>query len=105
MPDRNGETRKLQGGSDVPMVDFAAAQRIREMRESQGLSPEALAAAVKEAAETAPWGNRGAVDAHTIRRIEKTGHVPGPRVQFVIANFFGVVLHDLWEPRRGRVAA
>jgi ribosome-binding protein aMBF1 (putative translation factor) len=92
MPDRNGETRKLQGGSDVPMVDFAAAQRIREMRESQGLSPEALAAAVKEAAETAPWGNRGAVDAHTI-------------VQFVIANFFGVVLHDLWEPRRGRVAA
>jgi len=87
------------------LIDHAAAQRIRELREIRGFSPEALAAAIKDASKNAPWGERGAVDAHTIRRIEKHGHVPGPRVQFVLARFFDLTPHELWQPRRSRVAA
>jgi ribosome-binding protein aMBF1 (putative translation factor) len=86
----------------VPMVDFAAAQRIREMREAQGYSPEALADRIKEESRTAPWGDRGAVDAHTIRRIERSGHVPGERVRFVLSRFFGMVPHELWLPSSSR---
>lgn len=87
----------------MPMVDFAAAQRIREMREARGYSPEALASAIREASKDAPWGDRGAVDAHTIRRIERSGHVPGPRVQFVLSQFFGFAApHELWLPRSSR---
>lgn len=89
----------------MPMVDFAAAQRIREMREAQGYSPEALAAAIRDAAQTAPWGDRGAVDAHTVRRIEREGHVPGPRVMFVLARFFDLTPHELWLPRSSRSKA
>jgi Predicted transcription factor, homolog of eukaryotic MBF1 len=88
----------------VPMVDFAAAQRIRELRELQGFSPEALAEAIKEAATKEPWGDRGAVDAHTIRRIERSGHVPGERVRFVLSRFFGMVPHELWQPAQARHA-
>lgn len=88
------------------LIDHAAAQRIREQRELCGFSPEALSAAVKEASLEAPWGDRGAVDAHTIRRIENTGHVPGPRVQFVLARFlFDQTPHEVWLPRASRVAA
>lgn len=86
----------------MPMVDFAAAQRIKEMREAQGFSPEALAAAVREASQTEPWGERGAVDAHTVRRIERSGHVPGERVRFVLARFFGMTPHELWLPSSSR---
>lgn len=84
----------------MPMIDFAAAEAIREMRVELGFSPEALAAAIKERAKDAPWGDRGAVDAHTIRRIEKHGHVPGPRIQFVLAAFFDQSPHDIWQTRR-----
>lgn len=86
------------------LIDHAAAQRIREMREARGYSPEALSAAIKEAGKDAPWGDRGAVDAHTIRRIERSGHVPGPRVQFVLANYFDLTPHELWLPQRSRLA-
>lgn len=85
------------------LIDHAAAQRIRELREAQGYSPEALSAAIKEASLDAPWGDRGAVDAHTIRRIERTGHVPGPRVQFVLSQYLGFAApHELWQPRSSR---
>jgi DNA-binding XRE family transcriptional regulator len=104
MPKSSGIPPKVKGATEV-LIDHAAAQRIREMREAQGYSPESLAAAIKAAAADAPWGERGAVDAHTIRRIEKHGHVPGPRVQFVLANYFGLTVHELWEPRASRVAA
>lgn len=87
------------------LIDHAAAQRIREMREVRGFSPEALAAAIKDAGKDATWGDRGAVDAHTIRRIERHGHVPGPRVQFVLSAYFDMTPHELWQPRSSRVAA
>lgn len=104
MPEQNRKSRSSKGDTDV-LIDHAAAQRIREMREAQGYSPEALANAIKTASANAPWGDRGAVDAHTIRRIEKHGHVPGPRIQFVLSSFFDLTPHELWVPRSSRVAA
>lgn len=89
----------------MALIDHFAAQRLREMREDRGLSPEQLASELRRAARSAPWGERGCVDAHTIRRIERHGHVPGPRVQFVLANFFGCPMRDIWVPSRQRAAA
>jgi ribosome-binding protein aMBF1 (putative translation factor) len=104
MPDSIRKTRNGKGDTDV-LIDHAAAQRIREMREARGYSPEALSAAIKQAGKDAPWGDRGAVDAHTIRRIERHGHVPGPRIQFVLSQFLGFAApHELWLPRSSRPA-
>lgn len=95
----------------MALIDIHAAERITLMRESRGMSPEALACDIAEHAMSEGWGQRGAVNAHTIRRIERTGHVPGPRVAFVMASYFGMVPHELWEPcnrrmpSRARVAA
>lgn len=89
----------------MALIDTYAGQRITEMRQALGMSPEDLAADIAEAAATAPWGKRGAVDAWTIRRIESKGHVPGPRVMFVLANYFGMVPHELWDARHAKVAA
>lgn len=86
----------------MSMIDHVAAQRIRELREGQGHSPESLAGAIKEAAQDAPWGHRGAVDATTIRKIEKAGYVPRERVRFVISNYFGLLPHELWVPSQSR---
>jgi ribosome-binding protein aMBF1 (putative translation factor) len=88
----------------MSLIDIHAAQRIQEMREARGLSPEALAADIATHALSAGWGRRGSVDAHTIRRIERHGHVPGPRVAFVMASYFGMPPHELWEARNRRAA-
>lgn len=53
------------------------------------MSPEALAADIKMRAKSEPWGARGTVDAWTIREIEDRGHIPGPRIRFVLASYFG----------------
>lgn len=89
----------------MPMVDHYAGQALREMRELRGLSPEALSDDIRLRARNAAWGERGAVDAHTIRRIERRGHVPGPRVQFILASYFDKTVHELWVPSRSRAAA
>lgn len=91
----------------MALIDHYAAQRLRDMREERGLSPEALSREIALMAEKADWGSRGAVDAHTIRRIERRGHVPGPRIAFVVANYFGLRPNELWMPsnRRQEVAA
>lgn len=104
MPESTRKSRIKKGDTEVALIDHAAAQSIREMREARGYSPEALSAAIRDASKDAPWGDRGAVDAHTIRRIEKHGHVPGPRVQFVLSAFFGMTPHEMWRPSSGRVA-
>lgn len=85
------------------MIDHRAAARLVEERELRGLSPEGLSLAIKRASRNAPWGERGAVDAHTIRRIERDGHVPSERIRFVIASFFGHLPHEIWEPRNRRL--
>ena len=102
MPEKKRTIQQGQEAKKVPLIDHAAAQRLREMREAQGHSPESLAEAIKLAAKDAPWGHRGTCDPDTIRRIEKRGHVPGVRVQFVLANFFGLSVHELWRPAGSR---
>lgn len=89
----------------MALIDFTAADCLRELREEHGLSPEALADELRERAKREPWGARGAVDAHTIRRIENRGHVPGPRIQFVLARFFDLSTRDIWAPGHQRAAA
>lgn len=87
-------------------VDHGAGAQIRELREDRGLnSPEALAADIRRAARTAPWGERGSVDAWTIRQIERNGRVPGMRIQFVLSHYFGVDRRAIWVPGRQRAAA
>lgn len=87
----------------MAFLDYGAGSLLRELREDRGFnSPEALAADLKAQAHTAPWGERGAVDAWTIRQIEGKGRVPGIRVQFVLANYFGVDRRTIWVPGRQR---
>lgn len=86
----------------MALIDTYAAQTLVELRQERGLSPEALALAIAEEAKGLSFGQRGAVDAHTIRRIERHGHVPGIRVAFVLANYFGKRPDEIWDPRRAR---
>lgn len=88
----------------MALIDIHAAERIREMREARGMSPEALASDITRRAMSEGWGTRGTVNAHTIRRIEAQGHVPGPRVAFVLASYFGLAPHQVWEPANRRLA-
>lgn len=97
----------------MPWTDERAAARIEEAREDLGLSQEGLANAIKLFAQERGWYKvidgraHGAVDAFTIRRIEK-GHVPSPRVRVVIAVYLSsstgkpVQPRDIWEPRNRR---
>lgn len=83
----------------MPFIDHVAARRLTDLREAAGHSPESLALAIRDAAGRNAWGERGTVDAHTIRRIEREGHVPGVRVRFVVAHFFDLPPHRLWQSR------
>lgn len=91
----------------MALIDHYAAHRLRDMREERGLSPEALAREIVAQAKRESWGSRGVVDPHTIRRVERHGHVPGPRIMFVLAAYFGMRPHEMWVPanRRQDVAA
>lgn len=87
----------------MPWTDARAAARIEELREDRGLSQEGLASAIQLLAKTEGWYKvHGAVDAFTIRRIERDEHVPSERVRLVIALYFGVQPRDIWEPRNRR---
>lgn len=86
----------------MALFDQGAADDLADRRKALGLSPENLADAIALESVRSPWGERGRVNAHTIRRIEATGHVPGVRVQFVLAAYFGLVPHQIWKPGRAR---
>lgn len=87
----------------MALIDQGAAHELTCLREAAGFnSPEELAAAITRAARTAQWGTRGTVNAWTLRQIEKYGRVPGARIRFVIAHFFGVSQNDIWRPGAGR---
>lgn len=92
----------------MSLIDIYAAQDLKRMRKERGLSPEDLADEICLVAAREGWGKRGTVDAHTIRRIERYGHVPGDRVCFVLASYFGKVPHEVWIPHnavRAKAAA
>lgn len=83
----------------MPAVDYHAAALIAELREEQGLSQEGLARAIRRKAEGERWFKiHGAVDAFTIRRIERDGHCPSERVRLVIALYFGRQPREIWQP-------
>lgn len=73
--------------------DLYAAQRITELREDMGLSPEALSYAVHRESPRTPVSGR------TIRRIEATGRIPTPRVKYGIAMALGLKPSELWVSR------
>jgi DNA-binding XRE family transcriptional regulator len=45
------------------------------------------------------------VSGHTIRRIERQHSVPTPRVQYALAQFFGLRPTEIWHVDSRRVAA
>lgn len=94
---RRPSSRRVGHG---PEIDLDGAMALRELREARGLTPEALAADIARMAY-----ERGSVDASTIRRIEKFGHVPRPRVAFVLAAYFEMVPHELWPPHARMLVA
>lgn len=73
--------------------DPYAAQRIAELREDLGLSPEALSYLIYRESPRTPVSGR------TIRRIEATHRIPTPRVKFGIAKALGMKPSDIWSPR------
>lgn len=75
-------------------------QWLRELRESRGLSPEAVPMAMLRAGIE----RRNIPCARTIRRVEGSGRMPTVRYAFGLAQFYEVGLHDLW-PVQERVAA
>lgn len=88
----------------MAFTDHHAASLITEMREARGLSPEALATEINAASRAQGLGAKFTVHPHTIRRIEREGHVPGVRVRLVLSSFFGLTPHELWRSDRRRVA-
>ncbi len=80
------------------IVDYIAAERLADLREQRGLSREALAADIRRVAvEQGSFRVHGAVDAFTIRRIERDGHCPSERVRLVIARYFELNPKDIWD--------
>jgi DNA-binding XRE family transcriptional regulator len=87
----------------LPYADHVAAARLVELREDAGLSQEALAHAIKRYAQEQDWYKlHGAVDAFTIRSIERDGHCPSERVRLVIALYFGAQPRSIWQPQNRR---
>jgi DNA-binding XRE family transcriptional regulator len=66
-------------------------RRLQELRINAGLSPNDL-------------GRRVGVSGQTIRLAEG-GYVPGPRIQFQIAQAFGLRPLDIWPIETQRAAA
>lgn len=87
----------------MPFIDHSAADRLRELREDRGLEVEGLALAIRRRATDEGWYKvHGAVDAFTLRRIERHGHYPSARVRLVIALYFEVDHRELWRPGNRR---
>lgn len=72
--------------------DRFAASQVKSHRINLGLSPEQL-------------GQIVGVSGHTIRRIERDACIPTPRVQFLIAQHFGMKPTDLWSLGGRRMVA
>lgn len=69
-----------------------AGALLKEMREERGLSREAMPLAMLRAGvprERIP-------SIKTIYNVEEHGCIPGPRLKFAFATFFGFKLKDVW---------
>lgn len=107
MPAKLGLPKRDSGSTRTRafFIDHVASNRLIELRENRGLSPERLARLINERAEAEGW-EVGAVHESTIRRIEGNprknvpGVVPSIRVQVVIALFFGIDRQEIWRPGR-----
>jgi transcriptional regulator with XRE-family HTH domain len=79
----------------VPMYgnrNRQAAEMIRRLRTDEGLTPEALA-------HTISMNGAGPVSGRTIRRIESQAVIPGVRIQFALAQHFGLQPTQMWPPK------
>lgn len=63
--------------------DRFASAKLKSLRIDAGLSPEQL-------------GYLVGVSGHTIRRVEFRGSIPTPRIQFLIAQHFGLRPTEIW---------
>jgi transcriptional regulator with XRE-family HTH domain len=82
----------------VPFIDRQAGERLTELLELIGVSPETMAVQISLLARKKDWRN-GTIDASTIRRAER-GLVPTRRSRFVIAQYLGVPLDEIWDRDR-----
>lgn len=82
----------------------AGADRISELCEERGLSPERLAKAICARAESQDdwWTELGGIDGSTVRRAlgnqKNPPRVPDVRVRAAIAKYFGLKPRDIWPP-------
>lgn len=77
--------------------DEDAADLLRKLMVSEGLSPERLSPLIKAKGVQAGYApSRVRVSPDTLRLI-LTGHEPGPRVKFAVALYFGLKPGDIWE--------
>lgn len=73
--------------------DRNAGLRIKKLRIDHGWTPEALSYAIYE------LNPSFSVSGRTIRRVERDGVIPTVRVQFGIAQAFGLVPSEIWGTR------
>lgn len=83
--------------------DWQASDRVRELRENEGLSRSELAQAIERLASKP--GRPYTVSRKTIDRIEEMGAEPTVRVKFAIARFFELDVTEIWSGNRARTRA
>jgi hypothetical protein len=97
--DNNGHIWQIAGMSGIR--DQGAGDLLADLRVERGLTREDVPHAMRKAG----------IDRHripspkTLWRIETKGHVPGVRIQFALAQFYGREVRSIWAPQRRRVAA
>lgn len=93
--------------------DHDAANLIKALRVNRGgLSPEQLSPEIRAKGVLAGYpASRVSVSPAEIRLIERTGHIPTPRIKFALAFYFDLIPGQIWKrdafpfPAPERVAA
>lgn len=95
---RNGGTQSGGGKRREVAKDQDAADLIRRLRTNEGLTPEGLAAAIRDKAMAAGIpASRVSISGDTIRLIERTGREPGVRVKYALAFYFNRRPGHIWK--------
>lgn len=79
--------------------DWEAANLIRALRVNRaGLSPEQLSPQIRaKGVQSGYTADRVSVSPAEIRLIERTGHIPTPRIKFALALFFDLTPGHIWK--------